>query len=245
LDALIATRVVAILVLFGTSVILDRNALNIHSIVARKRSSTISPGAGAFGLWVGLGSNAGTSNPVAHSDLHRSLRVVGASKSLGVAEGNSADSCGADTPCDLILGPLDSVGLESADGISNWMSSTAIVRRRVALSEEIALHLHILGTNPLQIDFVQIIRFEDERADDTVSWGGSHHSSDLAKHNVLVVLHNRCIAGLVDVEHGTIFGVVLDCGSLSVAPVSGHGADLCEVISDGGSEGRIVGTSFG
>lgn len=241
---MVAARVVAILVLGGTSVILDSDALNIHSIAARKRSSSISPLAGSLSLWVGLGSDASTSNPVTHSDLHRSLGVVFASKSFRVGEGKSAYSGGTDAPCDLVLGPLDSVSLESSNGISDCVGSTTIIGSCVALSEEIALNCGILGTNPLKINLIKIIRFEDETADNTVSWSSSHHSSDLSEHDVLVVLHNWCIAGLVDVEYSTICTVVLDGSSVGVAPVIRLAVRLCEIICVGTSDSRIIGASW-
>lgn len=57
------------------------------------------------------------------------------------------------------------------------------------------------------VDFVQIIRFHDDGADDPGAIGCSHDDLDLAEEDVKVGLKRRRIVPLVDGEFGSVAAV--------------------------------------
>lgn len=60
----------------------------------------------------------------------------------------------------------------------------------------------VFSTYP--IDFIQIIRFENEGADDSLSRSGFHGDGDFTEKHVEIALNGRCVTPLVDGELGTI-----------------------------------------
>jgi len=61
----------------------------------------------------------------------------------------------------------------------------SVVASNIALAEEIALYRGIVGSKPLPINLIKVIRFQDETADNTSSWRSLGVCADVTKHDIL------------------------------------------------------------
>lgn len=86
-----------------------------------------------------VGSCVGTSNPVAHLDLHWCLREVLASKSESITVVEGTDKVTINGPLDVGRSPVDGIGVPGTNGVDNIVIDGAVVGGGVSLSEEIAL----------------------------------------------------------------------------------------------------------
>lgn len=128
----------------------------------------------------------------------------------GITVVDSSDNSTVDKPIDLVLGPVDGIFVECVYSITDSVCSTAIVACGVALSKEIALNLVGLGSDPLQINLIEVGRFENEGRNNTGSWRSLHDHRDLSEHDVLVHRDGRSF-GRLDCEEGTITSVCHGC----------------------------------
>ena len=80
------------------------------------------------------------------------------------------------------------------------MVDGSVVGGGVALSEEVGLDGCISSSQPLPINLVEIIGFEDEGADDTDTGRGLHDHVDLSEHDVLGAADSRSVGGGLDLE---------------------------------------------
>lgn len=199
---MVATRHVAIAVAAGAAVVLNGDILDVHGEwgFAGINLST-GPLASTCSLWVG---GIETSNPVTHLDLHWGLREVLASKSDRITVVEGSDEVIVDGPFDELRGPLDGVGVPGADGVSDCVSGRAIIGRGVALSEEVALNMAIVGTQPFPINLVEIVGLQDEGADNTSAWGSLYLRLDLAKEDVFRGADRWRIGLLINGELGAV-----------------------------------------
>jgi hypothetical protein len=131
------------------------------------------------------------------------LREVGTPEGLGVGKRHAANLLVIDDPLDVFLGPVDSIRVPSGDGGAHWVVDGAVVGGNIAFAEEVALDGGIGRSKPLPINLIEVIRFEDETADDTGSRGSLGVNADIAEHDVFGGGHGR----------GTSLGLDLEVGS--------------------------------
>lgn len=92
------------------------------------------------------------------------------SESITIVE--STDQVGTNIPFDIVGGPVDGIGGHGADRVGDRVVDGSVVGSGVSLSEEVAFNLRIIGSKPLPIDFIEVIGFEDEAANDTGTRAG-------------------------------------------------------------------------
>jgi len=141
----------------------------------------------------------------------------------GIVEGGCAQHLAlltglADAPLDGLVGPLDGVVEVLGDGV--WLSGmglSPVVGCGVALAKEIALDLVWLGSQPFPVDLIEIVRLEDETADNAGTWTLLHDRGDGTKHDVLVRLDGGRLELLGDDEVGS--SIVINGGSFQRKPI--------------------------
>lgn len=94
----------------------------------------------------------------------------------------------------------------------------AVIGRCVALAKVVGFHLGRRAANPLPVNLVQVVRFENGARDNARAWGGLHHYGDHTEENVPVGLHGGRIAGLCDGVGGAV-GVIVGDISICHGPV--------------------------
>lgn len=134
---------------------------------------------------VARSSSAGTSNPVAHLNTHGSLRVVLSTKSDGIAVVEGSDEGTIDVPLCRCCGPCDAVVVVCFNGCGDILVDCSVVGCGVTLSEEVGFDGVVISTKPFPVYLVEVIRFEDERADDSGSRCSFQEDVDLAEEDVL------------------------------------------------------------
>lgn len=201
---MVASSEITVAVVSTTSVILDADTLDIHGVGGTGVQWSTSPLAGPLCLLISSSSGISTSNPGSHLDAHRSLGVVEAVKSLWVVIGEGSDQRISNVELDRFLSPVERVGDELVHRARYWVSSSTVVGGSVALSEEVGLNVCGISTDPLEINFIQILGLENETADNTGPWGSLHSDGDLSEEDVLVDSNGWCISLLADGELGTI-----------------------------------------
>ena len=190
----------------SAAVVLDSHALDVHG----ERSLgpinwPTSPLAGSVdgGTWL-ISSSIRASNPVSHLDAHRRLWEVLAIESERIRIEECADNGSINGPLDVGGGPVDGVGVPSSDGISDILVDSSVVGRGVALSEEVALHRCILRTQPFPINLVEVIRFQNETADDTLSRGCLRDHFNHSEEDIFLTLDGWRVCRAVDCELSSI-----------------------------------------
>jgi hypothetical protein len=139
---LVATGLISICVLTAAAVVLDSDALHVHGErSASKIGRSSGPLAGSVGgrRWL-ICCRIGTSNPIAHLDLHWCLWEVLASKSESITVVKSAHKVAINGPFDVSGGPVDGVCVPGANWVGDVVIDSSVVGRGVALSKEVALH---------------------------------------------------------------------------------------------------------
>jgi hypothetical protein len=233
--------VVAISVRAAASVILNGDRLYIHGVgCSREIQISTSPLASTLGSRIGHSRSICTTNPVAHLYAHGSLGIVLSIQSQIISVVESSDQVGTNVPLDRLGSPVDGVGSEGPDGVSYIMVDGTIVGGGVPLSEEVALHGGILGSKPLPIDLIQIVRLQNETADSSCSSRGPQLNGNLSEHDVLRATDCRRAGFGVNHELGTEGAIVRNGGSISVGPV--RTLSLREVGGEGCSQSRVRGT---
>lgn len=186
-----------------------------------------------------LGRVLATSDPGTKLDLHRSLRESSTRLSVSVLQ--FTDLVAVDRPDNMVLGPLQRVGVNLALGVGNRVVGTTIVGSRIALAEVVGLHLGRVATNPLPINLVQIVGLQYETRDYSSTGCGLNLHVNLAEEDVLGAGDSRSIGLLVDCEHGA-GAIVLNRGAIGgleevVLP-------LGEVNGNGASQSRVSRASW-
>lgn len=240
LDALPGARLVAILVL-GSLLVATHVVDNLEALVVPVRGSVREVGKTTSPLDGALGSILTTGNPGTELDLHGGLRITSAALNTGVLE--RADDLAVNDPVELLRGPLDGVGVESANGVGDGRESTAVVRLGAALAEVVVLDLGIIPAEPLPIDLIKVVRLEHEAGDDTGTWGSPQNNIDLAEEDVGFAADR---GGLVLIGNGENSAEILIVGELSTLGLLKELVlALTEVNVDGlgpnGLAGRAVG----
>lgn len=197
-----------------------------------------SPVARSLGFWVGSGFGIGTSNPVTHLDQHRRLWEVLASKSERISVEKGSGQGAVDVPFDVFRGPVNRVLVVGIDRSGHWVVNGTVIGGRVSLSEEIALDGRVGRSEPLPINFIEIVRFENERADGTGSRAGLHGDGDLAKEDVLGALDGWRVGALGDGKLSTIRSRICQACAIFQHPVVA--LSLGEVGGDGLSESIVA-----
>lgn len=132
---------------------------------------------------------------------------------MGVGGEQSADDGAVDDPVDLVLGPLNGVGVGAGERSIDGVESTTVVGGGVALAEVVGLDLLVVTANPLQVDLIEIIGLENSAGNNTSTLGSLNGDIDTAEHDILVGLDGGGVGSLLDLEDGTL-SVGLDVGTL-------------------------------
>lgn len=235
LDGLPRAGVVAVDVLLdavlgggvATGIIDNRNGLVVSIIrTLAEVGVTTGPLDGA------LGGVLAASNPGTNLDLHGGLGEAASALSILVVE--STDDSTVNDPVNLLGGPLDGVGVELSDGVSNGVEGTAIVGGGVTLAEVVGLDLGVVTTEPLPVDLVEVSRLEDDGSHNTNAGRGTELDVEATEEHALVGGHGGSVGLLLDAEDGTI-GVIVDGGSREsvkgAALTSGEVA-VCLVVAE-------------
>lgn len=133
---------VRVLVGLGRVIVLDVHAPDVHGEGALGVvGQTASPLDGTLGV------GRITASPDTDSKVHRGLGEPGSA--LGFVIGKGPDILAINRPCDMILFPFDSVGVEDVLGGLNGMPGRTVVGRGVALAEVVGLDFVVSGTKSL------------------------------------------------------------------------------------------------
>jgi hypothetical protein len=228
---------------------LDGHVLNIHdewSIIPV--SLTTGPLNGACGF------SGGTSIPVTELDLHWSLRVVLAVQSIAVVE--LADSNVVDGPDDTLGSPVDSVKMPAVLGSGDVIVNSTIIGGGVALAEVVGLDRSGVTTKPFlqsksediqisnarksyPVNFIKVVRFHNNTANDTGAVGSFHVDFDLAKEDVVSAGDGWGLTLRLHDELGSILSVG-ESGAFGQSEV--FTLSSSEVDSDGLAECWVRGT---
>lgn len=106
-----------------------------------------------------------TTAPSSELDLHGSLGESSAALSIGVLQ--LTNLVAIDVPANVVLGPVEGVGVVVVLGVRDRVVSTTVVGRGISLSEVITLHLSLVASNPLPVNLVKIVGLQHETGDDT------------------------------------------------------------------------------
>lgn len=188
-----------------------------------------------------LGSILATGDPGTELDLHGSLGESGTVLGIGVEQ--SADQIAINVPLDVVLSPVDGVGVEVVLGRADGVVGTTVVGGGVSLAEVVGLDLGGVTTKPLPVNLVEVVGLQDEAGDNTLTSAGLQGNIDLAKEDPLVGLNRGGLGLLVDGEDGTLSVVVGEGGTVELLEEI-VGA-LGEVNRGGGAESRVVGAGCG
>lgn len=121
---------------------MDSDALHVHGERSiRKVGRSSGPLAGSIGRrgWL-ICCSVGTSNPVAHLDLHWGLWEVLAFESQSITVVESAHKVAIDGPFDISGGPVDGIRVPGANWVGDVVIDSSVVGRSVTLSKEVTLH---------------------------------------------------------------------------------------------------------
>ena len=221
LNGLPCAGCIAVLVRLARGVIGHHDALDLHAeralgVVRRP----MGPVDGALRV------SRVTARPGAELDLHRGLRVL----AVGVVVAQRPHRGAAHGPDDPVGGPVDRVRGELALVVRCRVGLPAGLRVvRVPFAEVVRLHLGVVETKPLQVDLVEVVRLQHERADDSRTGCGLHGDLDSPKHDVEETVELGRIAGLGDRESRTAGAV---SGTAS-AGCEGVDTSLREIDTDG------------
>lgn len=125
---MVASRSVGVSVVTTASIILDCYALDEHGERCLAEIGWSSgPLAGSLGSWVRSSSGIGTSDPGAHLYTHRCLWVVLATKSESITIVESTDEVTVDVPFGRFGSPVDDIGGECSNGVSDGVVNGSII----------------------------------------------------------------------------------------------------------------------
>lgn len=145
--------------------------------------------------------------PHPQSDIHGRLREVLAPIRLVILQ--HPHTRAINEPFDLLLRPACRVIMEirlrfERDG----MPDGAVIAGGVSFAEVIALDKTVVAAQDLPIDFIEIVGFENDAADDALTGGSFHPDLDFTAEDVKVGLDGGCIAAVGNGEMGAfILGV--------------------------------------
>jgi hypothetical protein len=180
---------------------LDRDVLDVHGRGLGEGCWSAGPLAGSVSRRGRLiGSGVGTSNPVAHLDPHRSLGEVPATKSESITIVESANKVAIDRPLDVCRSPIDGISVPGFDRGGDVFVDSTVIGSGISFSEEVALDRTICGTQPLPVDLVEVIRFEDEAGNYASARGSPDERVNLSEEDVFLTRDGWGIGGCVDGE---------------------------------------------
>ena len=250
LDALVRATVVSPLVRFGGVVVLDLDGVDVHG-----EGSLAVVGLTASPLNGALAVVRITTSPDTNPHVHGSLRESGAA--LGLIVRNGTDFIAIDAPLDVVLGPVDRVGVPGVDRSIDRGIRFAVIGGGITFSEVVGLDLVVVATKTLlwyvrlawsqhgniqepthPVDLVEIIRLQHNAADNAGSRGNLHFNIDSAEEQVAFGLNGGCVTLLGDGELSTVIAKVhFTSGGL---PSVQGGLTLAEVrLEGGGTDARI------
>ena len=150
------------------------------------------------------------------------MRVIFTTDGKWVVVAECAHRGPVNDPFDALTGPVDRVGMELGLWAIDWIVDRSVVGSGVAFAEEVGLdskvdvsiwnyldvlqhrHSHCrVAPQELPINLIEIIRLEDNRADDTSTRCGLHLHINPAEEDVEVCLDGRRFASLCNCELGT------------------------------------------
>lgn len=145
--------------------------------------------------------------PHADLDHHGGLRVLVAFRGIG---GQNPDRLAVDGPYNLLARPVHGICVEVVMVSHVIVKGTATIAAGIAFAKVVALHLVVVGSKPLPVDFVQIVGLQHGTAHDALSGGGLDRILHFAKHDVPAGLDQRTVPLLGDGEGRTIGAIVRD-----------------------------------
>lgn len=169
-----------------------------------------------------------TSGPDADTDEGWSLREDVALLLVGaLIVHQSADNRVINIEVNLLLGPVDGVVDEAVHGLVDWVPHRSVVWSGDGLSEVVGLHMCLVASDQLPIDFIKSIGLNDDRRDDSLSAGGLHKDLDAAKVDEplggecwrVFLLRNRELAAGSFILDDAASGRVPSCSVGWVSPV--------------------------
>lgn len=107
-------------------------------------------------------------------------------------------------PCNLRLGPFYGVCNEVILIVSCRVELPTIVCCNISFAEVVRLDFCSICSQPLHIDFVEVVRLQHECTNDTSSRCCFHREGDLAKHNIEYACQGWGVTGLCDCEGDAI-----------------------------------------
>ena len=220
LDTLPTARLVAVFVLAAGGEIGYTSTSDVHGVGTL---FVVGQPTRPFNCAVGVGGVS--TGPDTDSNVHGGLREVLSVIRIFVMEG--ADEVPVNVPFDLLSCPERGVVVEVLLRLIDRIVDSTVVGRSVALSKVVGFSVGIVDAHEFPIDFVQIVGFEDDAADDSLARGGFQPDLDDAEEKVELGLDRGGFASHGDGHSGAI-GPVLDCASGGV-PDSGVSGRFGEV----------------
>lgn len=185
-----------------------------------------------------LGGVGAASNPGTKLDLHGGLGESSAALSIGILQLTNLGV--VDKPDNVVLGPLDRVGVDLVLRVGDIVVGTSVVGGSITLTEVVGLHLCLVTTKPLPVDLVQVVGLQDEARNNAGARGGLELYIDSAEEDVLGAGNGGGLRLLVDGEDSAV-GVV---GKLStIGNLEQITFSLGEIYSDAGSKSIVSRTS--
>lgn len=220
LDALPTTGLVAVFILAARGEVGYASTSHVHGVGTLL---VVGQSARPFNCAVCVGGVS--TGPDTDSDVHGRLREVLSVVRIFVKEG--ADKASVNVPFDLLSCPERGIIMEVLLRLIDRIVDGAIVGRGVALSKVICLGVGIIGAHEFPVNFVEIVRFEDDAADDSLTRGGFQPDLHDAKEEVELGLDRGRLASHGDGHSGAI-GSILD-GASSGVPDSRVGGRFGEI----------------
>ena len=163
--------------------------------------------------------------PRSKFDLHGCLWIL---ICIGRGRRENSDDISSNRPCNLRGGPFYRVCNELSLIVGRRIERSSVVGCDISFSEVIRLNLCTVCSQPLQINFIQVVRFQHQRANNSRTGCRLHCNLDLAKHDVEQARELGSVAGFGDCEgyairivgrvsgggegvHGTFREVDADC----------------------------------
>ena len=152
-----------------------------------------------------------TTSPDTNANVHRSLGE--ARTTLGILVVQSADLIAVNEPLDVVLLPLNLVGVEFTLDVVHSGPGVTVIGGSIALTEVVGLNGGVVPTKGFPVNLIEIIRLEDNGANNAGTGGSLHGDLDFTVEDVEVGLDGRSITLLVDSELSTIGASVNLAGS--------------------------------
>ena len=147
-----------------------------------------------------------------------------------------------DEPDEAIGRPVECKGVRGGLRASNIVGYHTVVRRRVAFTEVVGLDVGRGRAEEFPIDFIQVVRFEDNRANNALSRGRLHLDFNVAEEEIAVGLDCWSITALVDCKLSTV-GIIGE-GACSNGPSRESCSALREIGGEGSADSLVCWAGF-